>query len=38
MQLEDYFDFETCETKFGPVERIRIKDHRISIEYVIKRI
>lgn len=36
MQLEDYFDFETFETKFGPVERIRIKDHRIAIEYVIE--
>jgi uncharacterized protein (DUF433 family) len=36
MQLEDYFEFEKFETKFGPVERIRIKGHRISIEHVIE--
>ncbi len=36
MQLEDYFEFETCETKFGLVERIRIKGHRIAIEHVIE--
>jgi len=36
MQLEDYFDFETIETKFGPVERIRIREQRIAIEYVIE--
>src|SRR5436190_1545791 len=36
MQLEDYFEFETFETKFGPVERIRIKGHRISLENVIE--
>ena len=36
MQLEDYFEFETFESKFGPVERIRIKEQRISIEYVIE--
>jgi uncharacterized protein (DUF433 family) len=37
MQLEDYFDFEKVETKFGPAERIRIKGHRISIEHVIEQ-
>lgn len=36
MQLEDYFEFEKFETKFGPGERIRIKGHRISIENVIE--
>lgn len=36
MQLEDCFEFETFDTKFGPVERIRIKDHRIAIEHVIE--
>src|SRR5437016_6182518 len=36
MQLEDYFEFETFDTKFGPVERIRIKGHRISLENVIE--
>ncbi len=35
MQLEDYFEFEKFDTKFGPVERIRIKGHRIAIENVI---
>ena len=35
MQLEDYFEFETVDTEFGPVERIRIKGHRIGIEHVI---
>src|SRR4051794_34380025 len=35
MQLEDYFDFETIDTKFGRVERIRIKGHRIGIEHVV---
>jgi uncharacterized protein (DUF433 family) len=35
MQLEDYFEFEKFETKHGPVERIRIKGHRIAIEHVI---
>ena len=35
MQLEDYFEFEKFDTKFGPVERIRIKGHRISIEHVL---
>jgi uncharacterized protein (DUF433 family) len=36
MQLEDYFEFEKFDTKFGPVERIRIKGHRIPIERVIE--
>ena len=36
MQLEDYFDFEKLDTKFGVAEQIRIKEHRISIEYVIE--
>jgi uncharacterized protein (DUF433 family) len=36
MQLEDYFDFEKFDTKFGPVERIRIKGHRIAIDRVIE--
>jgi uncharacterized protein (DUF433 family) len=37
MKPEEYFTFETIETQFGPVERIRIKGHRISIEHVIER-
>ncbi len=36
MQLEDYFDFETFDSKHGVIERIRIKGHRISIEHVIE--
>ena len=36
MQLEDYFEFEKFETKHGPVERIRIKGHRIAIERVVE--
>lgn len=36
MQLEDYLEFEKHETKFGPVDRIRIRGHRISIEHVIE--
>jgi uncharacterized protein (DUF433 family) len=35
MQLEDYFEFETFETKFGPVERIRIKGYRLAIEHIV---
>lgn len=35
MQLEDYFEFEKFEGTHGPVERIRIKGHRIAIEHVI---
>jgi uncharacterized protein (DUF433 family) len=36
MQLEDYFEFEKFDTKFGEVQRIRIKGHRIGIEYVLE--
>jgi uncharacterized protein (DUF433 family) len=36
VQLEDYFEFETFDSKFGPIERIRIKEHRIAIENVIE--
>ena len=36
MQLEDYFEFEKFDTKHGVAERIRIKGHRIAIEYVIE--
>jgi uncharacterized protein (DUF433 family) len=36
MQLEDYFEFERFDTKFGEVERIRIKGHRIAIEHVLE--
>jgi len=36
MQLEDYFEFEKFDTKFGEVERIRIKGTRIRIEVVIE--
>ena len=36
MQLEDYFEFEKFDTPYGPVERIRIKGHRIAIEHVIE--
>jgi uncharacterized protein (DUF433 family) len=36
MQLEDYFEFEKYDTEHGPVERIRIKGHRIGIEHVIE--
>jgi uncharacterized protein (DUF433 family) len=36
MQLEDYFEFEKFETPHGPVDRIRIKGHRIAIEHVIE--
>jgi uncharacterized protein (DUF433 family) len=35
MQLEDYFEFETCDTPQGPVERIRLKGHRIAIEHIL---
>ncbi len=37
MQLEDYFEFEKLETKFGEAEKIRIKGHRIAIEFVIEQ-
>src|SRR4051812_5653546 len=36
MQLEDYFEFEKGETKFGPAEAIRIKGHNIIIDRVIE--
>ena len=36
MLLEDYFDFEKFDTDFGPVERIRIKGHRIAIENILE--
>ena len=36
MHLEDYFLFEKFPSKFGEVERIRIKGHRISIENVLE--
>ncbi len=36
MRLEDYFEFEKFDTKFGPVERIRIGGFRISIEHVVE--
>jgi uncharacterized protein (DUF433 family) len=37
MQLDDSFEFDKFDTKFGPVERIRIKGHRIAIDNVIER-
>jgi uncharacterized protein (DUF433 family) len=36
MLLEDYFDFEKFETKYGPVDRIRLKGTRVAIEIVIE--
>jgi uncharacterized protein (DUF433 family) len=36
MQLEDYFEFEKFETKFGIAERIRLKGHRIAIESIVE--
>lgn len=36
MQLEDYFDFEKFDTKFGPVERIRLKGTRVPIEVIVE--
>jgi uncharacterized protein (DUF433 family) len=33
---EDYLEFEKHQTKFGEFERIRIKGHRIAIDYVIE--
>jgi uncharacterized protein (DUF433 family) len=35
MQLEDYFTFEKFDTKFGEVEMIRVKGHRIDIAIVV---
>jgi uncharacterized protein (DUF433 family) len=36
MQLVDYLEFESIQTKYGPAETIRIKGHRIAIENVIE--
>jgi uncharacterized protein (DUF433 family) len=36
MLLEDYFEFEKFDTKFGPAERIRLKGHRVSIENIVE--
>jgi uncharacterized protein (DUF433 family) len=36
MQLEDYFEFEKCNTPFGEIDRIRFKGRRISIEHIIE--
>lgn len=36
MQLEDYFEFEKCETQFGQIDRIRFKGRRISLEHVLE--
>lgn len=36
MQLEDYFEFEKCETQFGDIDRIRFKGRRISIEHILE--
>lgn len=36
MQLEDYFEFEKLDTRFGEVERIRLKGTRIDIETIIR--
>lgn len=36
MQLEDYFDFEKIETKFGGVDRIRLRGTRVRIEVVVE--
>lgn len=36
MQLEDYFEFEKCNTPFGEIDRIRFKGHRISIEHILE--
>lgn len=36
MQLEDYFEFEKCETQFGEIDRIRFKGRRISIEHILE--
>ncbi|HEV3237755.1 MAG TPA: DUF433 domain-containing protein [Gemmataceae bacterium] len=35
MQLEDYFQRNPIETKYGPTEQIRIKGTRVSIEHVL---
>jgi uncharacterized protein (DUF433 family) len=36
MRLEDYFEFEKFQTKFGEVEQIRVKGSRVGIEHVIE--
>jgi uncharacterized protein (DUF433 family) len=36
MQLEDYFEFEKLATKFGEVQHIRLRGHRIGIEHIIE--
>ncbi len=36
MRLEEYLEFEKIDTQFGPVERIRIKGHRIALEHVVE--
>jgi uncharacterized protein (DUF433 family) len=36
MQLEDYFEFEKVNTKYGVAERIRLKGHRIALERVLE--
>jgi uncharacterized protein (DUF433 family) len=36
MQLEDYFEFEKFQTKFGEVETVRVKGTRIGIEVIIQ--
>jgi uncharacterized protein (DUF433 family) len=36
MQLADYLEFESIQTKHGLAEKIRIKGHRIAIENVIE--
>ena len=35
MQLEDYFEFEKFDAKFGVAERIRLKGTRVSIDTVV---
>lgn len=36
MQLEDYFEFEKCNTPFGEIDRIRFKERRIALEHVLE--
>ncbi|HTU91012.1 MAG TPA: DUF433 domain-containing protein [Gemmataceae bacterium] len=36
MQLEDYFEFEKCDTQFGEIDRIRFKGRRIALEHVLE--
>jgi len=38
MQARDFFDFETVDTLYGKVERIRLKGHRIDIEHVLSHV